>query len=505
MKKAVVLIFIFSLLSKLVGFVRELFVSYFYGVSPVTDAFNVAQSIPGFFLTFFGIAISTTLIPVYNRLKSKRSAENADCFFSTVCVFFCIISLFTSAILIYFSESVVFVFAPGLIGEAKEWAIELTKICCLGILLYSLTFLFNSYLNAKNKFIFTAFTNVPYNLVLLFSVFYAVENGVEYLAVGKIIGSLIQVMMLTLFAIKSGLQFKINIRDNIEEIKNIFRLAIPAVLGSCVEQINRVVDKNIASSLMSGGISIINYSERLILLVEGILISPIILVVFSKASQYFSKEGEKEANDFIKKSIRVVIIISFPLSVFLSTFSHEVVEIVYGRGEFVEHDVIITSSLLSIYSLTIFFNALRQVVSRYFYAIENTKTPMWNAMFGMACNIALNIILSKIFGMKGLALATLISSALICILMFYSYHRKSESLDFKDIFVLLVKVLTISLFCVVLGVQLMPIFVENAGSLIGFFMCSMLLLFSYVLALFIFKIQEIEQIKNKFIKKVFHE
>lgn len=503
MKKAVFLIFIFSLLSKLIGFFRELLVSYYYGVSHITDAFNIAQSIPGFFLTFFGIAVSTTLIPVYNRIKEQENTANADCFFNTLCLFFVVISLLVSLLLIYFSEPVVFIFAPGLTGQAKEWAIELTEICCLGIVLYTLTFLFNSYLNAKSKFIVTAFTNVPYNIVLLLSVFYSVQYGVEYLAIGKIVASLVQVITLVFFAKKSELIFDINIRANNKEVKNILFLAIPAVLGSCVEQINRVVDKNIASTLMVGGISIVNYSERLILLVEGVLLSPLILVVFSKASQVFSKQGLKETNYVIQKAIRVIIIVAFPLSIFLSVFSYEIVRIVYGRGEFSNQDVIITSSLLSIYSLTIFFNALRQVISRYFYAMEDTKTPMWNAMLGMACNIILNIILSRFFGITGLAMATLISSVLICSLMFYSLYKTSFDVKFISMVKLILQVAIVSLFCAILGLEAMPIFIENTNGLVGFFICSIILLLSYTFFLVILKVQDVLEFKNKIIKKVF--
>lgn len=501
MKKAVILIFIFSLLSKIVGFTKELFVSYYYGVSPVTDAFNVAQSIPGFFLTLFGISVSTTLIPVYNRIKETKNSAAADCFFSTLSLYFCFLSLLITFILIYFSEAVVFIFAPGLEGQAKLWAIELTEICCLGIVLYTLTFLFNAYLNAKSKFIFTAFTNVPYNLILLASVFFSVKHGVEYLAIGKIAASIAQVSMLIFFAIKNGINIDFKLKRNLGEISNIFLLAIPAVIGSCVEQVNRVVDKNIASTLMPGGISIINYSERLILLVEGILISPIILVVFSKASQVFSEKGKVETNEFIQKSIRVVIIISLPVSVFFSTFSYEIVNIVYGRGEFSKEDVLITSSLLSIYSLTIFFNALRQIVSRYFYAMEDTKTPMWNAMFGVFCNIVLNIILSRYFGMKGLAMATLISSTLICILMFNSYKSNNFEMETKGIFLLFSKVLFVSLSCAFLGEQLIPSLSESTNDITGFSIGSITLLCTYLLLLRLVRVREVSEINLKVIKK----
>jgi putative peptidoglycan lipid II flippase len=503
MKSAFIYIFVFSIFAKLVGFVRELLISNYYGVSDVTDAFNIAQSIPGFFLTFLGIAVSTTFIPIYNRITTYGKKKEADEFFSSLIVLFTIFGAIVTLLIIYQVDFVVYLFAPGLEGDAKLWANELTEICSLSVILFCITFLFNSYLNGTGNFLYSSITTVPYNLVLLFSVFWSLDNGVEYLAIGKVIASLVQVILLILLTIKSGWIFSFGERLNTKEIKNVALLSIPAIMGSGVEQINRLVDKNIASTIMSGGISIINYSERVLLLVEGVLIAPIIMVLFTKLSQSISKDGLNQSVSFIQKGISILIVVSLPFSVYMFLFSHSIVDLVYGRGEFTDQDIIITSSLLSVYSLSIFFNSIRQIVSRVFYCIEDTKTPMVNAVVGVCINIILNIILSAYLGLIGLALASLISSIMVCGLLFRDFSKIIVGFNFNSIYLLLLKVFSSTFICV-LFFYFFIFAIENIWGPSGFSFVigSLLSLIVYVLFLIILKVEEVQYIFYTFKERV---
>ncbi|CAM3833150.1 murein biosynthesis integral membrane protein MurJ [Pseudoalteromonas maricaloris] len=499
MKRSFLFLVFIGLCSKFLGFIRELVVSFYFGISDITDAFNIAQSISGFFLTFIGVAISVTFIPIYNRVSNEKGNAYAEGFFSSLIYITVLLSAFITWFIYFFSEFTVILFAPGLIGEAKLWAIELTEICSLGVGFFCATFLFTAYLNGRNCFKRAAFTTIPYNFILLFSVIYASENGIEFLGYGKLLASLVQVVMLLVFSWKLGARVSKFEIKYLHELKNILWLSVPAMLGAGVEQINRLVDKNIASTIMQGGVSIVNYAERIILLVEGVLITPIITIFFSKLSKKITGEGAKKTGELVLSMVNYVTIISFPISVLLSYHSSYIVSFIYERGAFSSSDTSYVASIVSIYSIAIFFNAIRQCFARFFFVSEDTKTPMWNAFIGMGANIILNVTLSYWFGLVGLAFATLISSILILLLMYFSFRRE-VTCSFGGIWSVLLKVVLSTSLAIIASELFRHVLFFDDLDFISFSLIIIVFSFFYFFMLVLTSVQEVSLFALRFLR-----
>ncbi|NDL68607.1 murein biosynthesis integral membrane protein MurJ, partial [Anaerotalea alkaliphila] len=286
--------------------------------------------------------------------------------------------------------------------------------------------------------------------------------------------------------------FRINFRD--EKIKKTLQIAIPVIIGTSVNQINKLVDRTIASSLAIGGISALNYASRLNLFIQGLFVTSIITVMYPLISSYASKNKIDEIKRVLLEYINIVIIILLPITIGTVIFNREIIELLFGRGLFDDVAVQMTSTALLFYSIGMLGFGLREVLARGFYSIQDTKTPMVNAAIGMIVNIILNILLSKILGIGGLALATSISAMFTTILLFISLRKKIGSFGIKQIGVTFFKTLigasVMGLITKVSYIYLINSLSQNISLLISITTGAI----SYLLIMLFMRIKEVDSI-----------
>ncbi len=226
------------------------------------------------------------------------------------------------------------------------------------------------------------------------------------------------------FAIKCGYKHKLYININDKYIKKTILLVGPVIIGVAVNQINAMVDRTLASKLVEGSISALNYSNKLSLFVMAIFITSVSSVIYPMLSKLSSQDSNEKFARSVTKSINSIILLIIPISFGSIVLAYPIVKLLFQRGVFDARATSMTAIALSMYSIGMVAFGLRDILGKVFYALKDTKTPMINGAIAMSMNIVLNLMLVKYLKLAGLALATSISSIICIFLLFGSLKKK---------------------------------------------------------------------------------
>lgn len=424
MKKTAIGLMILTIFMKCFGFARDVVLAYAYGATSISDAYLIALTIPGVAFSIVATSLATTFVPIYSRLESE-SKDRANKFASRLVVV--VLGLCLTLILLaeIFTEPLVKVFASGFTGETLDLAVSFTRITVIGIIFTALTNIFVGYLHVNSKFNVPASMGLPYNIVIIAFTFLSLwmKNPVV-MVWGLLLGMASQFVYVGMFAKRLGFKFGVGKTFKDHEIKVLLLLAIPVIMGSGVNQINALIDKTLASQIAEGAISALTYASRLNGFVQGIFASAIAVVIYPLITKMVLAKDKKGIVDSLSESVISTSVIILPITVGAMIFARQAVELLFGRGSFNEEAVNLTTNALFFYAIGMTAFGLRDVLNRYFFAYQDTKTPIVNAAIGVAINIVLNLMLYKVMGVGGLALATSISAIVTTMLQFVSLRKK---------------------------------------------------------------------------------
>ena len=410
MKKTVVLLMIITVFSKILGFLRDVFLSFFYGASNMSDIFLISIMIPTVIFALVGNAITTGFIPMYTRIEAEEGSSSSKIFTKQVTNGVLLVGSIVIGIGMAFTEPLVKIFASGFRGETLETAIIFTRISLIGIYFHGMVFILTAYLQLKNVFIIPALIGFPANIVLMITIYISSFVNVYLLAIGSVLSVFLQFLLLLVFALKKGFRFQVGLHLRNGNLQKLMIITFPAMIGSGIDQVNVLVDRTMASWISVGGISALNYAETLNLFAAGIITTSIISVLYPKISTLASLGYTEALKDTLSGGIRMISICIFPAMTMFMAFSEVFVSLLYGRGQFDQTAIHLTSTSLFYYSIGMTGYCLHKILSNVFFAFQDTKTPMYTGGLVLLANVVLNILLSPFLGIGGLGLATSISS-----------------------------------------------------------------------------------------------
>jgi putative peptidoglycan lipid II flippase len=502
MKKTVIFLMLLTVLSKVLGFLRDVILSFYYGTSTISDAYLISDSIPIIIVSLIGTGIATSYIPMYTKIENEEGVLVSDRFTNNIIGFvllLCSIILFLSQL---FTVELVKLFASGFKGENLQLAVQFTKISILGIYFSCLVYIFTGYLQLKNRFIATSLLGVPYNIVVIISVVLSAGINKIILPIGGVLAEVCKFLLLLPYIVKSGFKYRFTLNVKDRYLKNLMFLSLPVIVGVSVNQINLIVDNTLASRVVVGGISALTYSNRVSQLIQSVFVITIATVLFPAMSKAAAEQNSSALKGYITKSICWINLIVIPASVICFLFSEVIVSILFGRGAFDQHALFLTSGALLCYSIGILGMGLREVLSRAFYSLQDTKTPMVNASIALMLNIILSIILSKTMGVAGIALATSVSAIIGACLLFISLQKKVGKFNGKDLFQAFLK---IAFSAVVIGIFIRFIFeviLNQLGESFSFILSIGLGIVLYTTLIYFMKIHEVDLLLHVVRKKV---
>ena len=498
MKKIIIIVMIFNLISKFFAFFRELSLAYFFGASSLTDAYIVAFSIPTIIFGIVGAGILNGFIPIYSQIRESLGSHSAKKFTNNFSNIMLIICFFIFVFGFLFSSYLVKIFSYGFDKNTLELASFFTKISIFSIFPITLVSIFLGYLQLNNKFFSVAFMGVPTNLLYIIGTYISYKNNNFVLLVFfSCFALFFQFIFLCPFIFKTGYRhnFKINIQD--KNLHQLLILSIPIILGTSLEQINILIDRTVASNLSSGAVTILNYSGKLNGAILSLAVMTILNILFSKFSTLVSQNRIDLLKEKIKYIINMIFIFAFPIMFGIIILSKEISMFIFGRGNLDKNLVLTIAKCLSYYSLCFVALCLRDLSTKIFYSFKNSRTPVINSSIGIVLNIILNIILSKYLGVSGIALATSISTIFISILLFYNLKKYNIYLD-KSNLVVLYKVILASFFMTIV-IYISKKYFISLGKL-NIFIYIIVSGISYIFAIFVLKIEEIKELFKLFFK-----
>lgn len=421
--RAVSYVVAFTLIAKLLGFFREVSLSYFFGASGVSDAYLISQNIPGTIFQFVGIGLTTCFIPVFFQVLHKEGKCMADVFTNSL---ISIVLLFSTAVIVLiwvFTPQVVKVFASGFKGQILWYAVWFTRIGILSLYFSTIIYVYNSYLQANKVFGPTAFAAIPNSLLIMASIALGSKINIWLLPVGSCLAVGVQMLFLVIPVHKLNFKMKVNINWKDPYIKQFLHLLVPVILGVSVNQVNTLVDRTVASQVAIGGISALTYANSLIMFVQGGLIDPINTVFYPQITESVSSGDNQNARRAVERVLNYVLTLLVPITAGFIVFRHLITDSLFGRGAFDVTASEMTSDALCFYAIGICFIGIREMLSRFYYSHSNTKIPMRNSVIGVAINIIMNIILSRFFGIAGLAIATSVSAIVTSLLLWFECDK----------------------------------------------------------------------------------
>ncbi|WP_250674387.1 murein biosynthesis integral membrane protein MurJ [Paraclostridium ghonii] len=413
-----------TMLSKVLGFGREIVLNYFYGTSAYSDVYIVAMNIPLVLFASIGVGLGTTFIPLYQEVLNERGEERAIKFSNNIMSIVVALSIILGVLGFIFAEPLVKMFAWHYEGEKLVVAAKFVRIMIGGVLFIGLSNLMTSYLQIKGDFTIPGMIGLPNNIIIIISIILsAVVGNIYILAIGTLIGMLSQFLFQVPFAIKKGYKFKPTIDLKDEYLKKMLWLVMPVFIGVAVNQVNVMVDKSLASGLEDGVITALNSANRLNGFVMGLFIATLGAVIYPTLSKLSTENNNEKFAQSVANSVNCVNLLVIPASIGAIILATPIVRILFQRGAFDDRSTVLTATALVFYSVGMIGFGLRDILGKVFYSLKDTKTPMVNGMISVALNIVLDIVLVKVMGHGGLALATSLS-ALICILLLFRSLKK---------------------------------------------------------------------------------
>ena len=412
-----------TMLSRVLGLARDMVFTRIFGVGAGTDAFLIAFKIPNFLRRLFAEgAFSQAFVPVLTEYKTKRShdevAELASRTAGTLgglLFLICTISVIAAPIL-------VLVFAPGFIDQHKklELTTQMLRITFPYLLFISLTALMAGVLNSYGKFAIPAFTPVFLNIILILAAIYLaphLSDPVTALAWGVLIAGVVQLAFQLPYVAKLGLLRwpRWGFRD--EGVRRIMKLMLPGIFGSSVMQINLLLDTLIASFLVTGSVTWLYLSDRMMELPLGVFGIALATVILPSLSEKHANADSHAFSDTLDWALRWVLVVGTPAAVALAVLAVPILATLFLHGKFTAHDVLMARLSLMAYSFGIVGFILVKVLAPGYFARQDTKTPVRIAMIAMVVNMVCNVafvvpmVMLDIEGPHmGLALATTLSS-----------------------------------------------------------------------------------------------
>ncbi|KUJ76002.1 murein biosynthesis protein MurJ [Thiomicrospira sp. XS5] len=419
-----------TMISRVLGFVRDMVIARYFGASTGADAFFVAFKIPNFFRRLFAEgAFSQAFVPVLAGVKEREGKAAVKALVDAILFRLGGILLLLTAFGVFGSGLWMMVFAPGFIDDPVKFqlASDMLSITFPYLLLISLVAFSSAIMNTYNQFAVPAFTPVFLNLTLIsFAIWISpmLDVPVMALAWGVLAAGVLQLLFHVPFLKRLGLLPVPSARKN-EGVGEVKRLMIPALFGVSVAQINLLVDTVLASFLVTGSMSWLYYSDRLMefpLGVFGVALATVVLPGLSKKAANENWTGYRQDID---TALRLVLVIGLPATLGLLLLAQPLIISLFHYGAFTDEDVTMSGLSLMAYSFGLLGFILVKILAPAFYARKEMKTPVKVAVVALVVNVILNLALIGPFAHVGLAAATS-ASAFVNAGLLYLLLRKQD-------------------------------------------------------------------------------
>lgn len=420
---------VMTLLSRVLGMVRDMVVANYFGSGAAADAFFIAFKIPNFLRRLFAEgAFAQAFVPVLSEYRTRRTQLEVKLLVDRTAGMLGLILTGITALGVLGSPYVVMLFAPGFHDEPAKMQLagELLRITFPYLLLISLTAFTSGVLNTYGRFAVPGFTPVLLNVCMILSAVFLTpyfDQPIMAMAWGVFIAGFAQLAFQLPYVARLGLLPRPRVKFGDEGVRRIMLLMVPALFGVSVSQINLLLDTVLASFLQTGSVSWLYYADRLSELPLGAFGIAIGTVILPSLSRQHAGDDPQAFSSTMDWALRMVMLVGIPAALALGILAEPMIASLFHYGAMTEEAVVQSARALQAYSLGVLAFMLIKVLAPGFFARQDLKTPVRVAIICMVANMVMNLILIWPLKHVGLALATSLSSMLNAYLLFWGLYK----------------------------------------------------------------------------------
>ena len=427
--RTVGLVMAVTLIGKVLGLYRDRLLAIHYSTGPAASAFFTASRIPRvFFDAVFASAIAACFIPVFSEYLERREKREA---FQFAGGFITAAALLTGAFALVgmvFPQPFVSVFADYSDPQTTALAVSLTRVMFPTVFFSGIAFSLVGVLQAQDHFTTPALMSAVSNLVIIVY-FFSLDGelGIYGLAGAYLLGWLLQGVIQLPPLARLGFRYRPCLKFGSMGMRKVFALMGPVMVSTWVQPVNQAINARFGSRLYEGaGVSALEYSSNLYLVIAGTFILSITNVIFPKLSRLTAGGREGEFQDTVRQTLNISLFFVLPMSAGLTAVARPLISLIYGGGRFDSFAVDITASALGWMSLGMAGYALQNILSRAYFAKQQGRVPLIAGGASILVNIALCALLADRLSVAGLALASAISSTVYALFLFLPLQRRGQ-------------------------------------------------------------------------------
>ncbi len=425
----------FTLISRLLGFVRDQLIAFTLGTGLVAEAFFVAQRLPNLFRALFAEgAFNNAFVPQFAKKVEGEGQAHAFAFGrDMLSVLFTWMILFCAAAMI-FMPWLMPLLAPGFTGSTEKisLATELTRICFPYLGMMSLTALFGGILNSLNRFSAPAAAPILLNIVVISFTLLAWWLGLgntadtgRFLAWAVTISGVAQLVLLLVAARRAGAHVVPGKPIVTADVKRVLILSVPGLISGGITQINLLIATMLATGF-SGGVAFLYYADRLFQLPLGLIGVAIGVVLLPTLSRKLRSGDMQGALDSQNRALEFSLFLTLPAAAALILIGRPILHTVFEHGAFTRNDTFAVAPVLAAFAFGLPAFTLTKIFQPGFFAREDTKTPMYFAIAAVVVNIAASFLLSRSFSYVGIAMATTVAAWFNAVLLMVTAIRRGH-------------------------------------------------------------------------------
>jgi putative peptidoglycan lipid II flippase len=429
--------------SRVLGVVRDMVFARYFGAGDQMDAFNVAFRIPNLVRDLFAEgAMSASFVPTFTRYLMHRGRAEAWRLGSLVISSLLVVTGAIVLVGIAFAEPLVRLFAAeyASVPGKLELTVLLTRVMFPFLTLVAVAVALMGMLNALRHFFVPALAPAMFNVGAIVCALVFVPLAPRYgyppvlaLALGTLLGGLLQAMLQWPSLRAEGFRFRFRLAPRDPGLREVLLLMLPGTLGLAAVQINQFVNTVLATGEGTGAVSWLNYAFRLMYLPIGLFGVSIATAAVPAISSFAAQADARGMRATISSSLRMMLMLNVPATVGLMALAGPIVSVIFERGRFTPADTAATAAALLFYAPGLVGYSAVKIASPAFYALGDSRTPVLVSVLSIAVNVVLNLALVRVFGYRGLALGTALASLLNAVLLLELLRRRLGGLDFARV------------------------------------------------------------------------
>jgi putative peptidoglycan lipid II flippase len=434
------LIGIATMASRVLGVAREVALAWVFGAGTQMDAFNVAFRIPNLVRDLFAEgAMSAAFVPTFTRAVASRGRESAWRIGNLVINALLVVTGAIVVLGIVFAGPITQAIAGAEFAEVPgklELTAQLTRIMLPFLTTVAIAVAFMGMLNALHRFFVPALSPAMFNVATIFSVVALVPlmpliglPPIAAIAFGTLLGGLGQIALQWPALHREGFRYRPALDFNDPDLREILRLMIPGTLGLAAVQVNVFVNTYLATTQQEGSVSWLTYAFRLMYLPIGLFGVSIATAALPDIARQAGASDNAAIRETVSRGLRLMLMLNVPATVGLMVLAHPIVELIYERGRFGPADSLATAAALMFYAPGLLGYSAVKIASPTFYSLRDSRTPVVVSVISVGVNLALNIVLVRVMGYRGLALGTAIAAVLNAGILLALLHKRLGGLD----------------------------------------------------------------------------